>query len=247
MAYRLCIASLVCLLLACSPTFAPLVRATHSGSPGRLEAGELELSGAAGGYALPTVGGPQIAYGLLDWLSIEAGGNLSLAENQATWMMGYLGPRLTYAPNRKALVHFVSDLELGFGMGVGGVLHGNPAPACLGSCAQGGDGLSWSDRLAYGSYQGIGLGGRFHWFSLFVRARVEASSARGVPLTLWPSAMLGIEFDWAHRVAIGAGGGYMGYMNSVDSTNGWFYQLNLTVFLGVRKKADPARSPGSFH
>jgi hypothetical protein len=222
------------MLTACNATFSPLVRGAHYGSPGRLDEGQLEISGTAGGVIAPGIGGPQLAYGVSDWLSLEAGGNFSLAANQQNWAMGYFGPRLTYALDRQSPVHFVSDLELGVGLGVGGALHDNESKD---SFCQSCDASTWNQRFSYGSYQGIGVGGRFHWFSLFVRARVEESVASGIPLTLWPSAMLGLEFDFSRRAALGLGGGFMAYVNDIDKQYGWFYQASLTVFLDVRKRA----------
>ena len=239
--------------LACNPTFAPPVRAIHYGAPGRLQSGQLEVGGSAGGFSVPTVGGPQIGYAIRDWVAIEAGGNLALVSEQQNWTMGYLGPRFTYTPHRGRANRLILDLELGAGAGIGGTINGNvcstnstraggsagtPMPCTATSPTQGAipllwDGRQWSDRFAYGGYQGVGLGGRFHFFSLFVRARIEESAAQGVPLTLWPSVMGGFEFDAYHRFIIGGSVGYLGYFNQVESNSGVVYQINLAALFNL--------------
>lgn len=240
-------------VLACNPTFAPPVRATHYGAPGRLQAGQLEIGGTAGGINTPTAGGPHVGYAIRDWVAIEGGSNLSLISDQQNWAMGYVGPRFTYTPHRGQPNRLILDFELGVGAGVGGVIKGNE---CAGSAMKAGssqgnpmacpasmpssatvspiwDGRQWNDRFAYGSYQGVGLGGRFHFFSLFVRARLEESAAQGVPPTLWPSMMSGIEFDVYHGFIVGGSIGYLGYWNQVESNGGLAYQVSVAALFNL--------------
>jgi hypothetical protein len=111
--------------LACNPTFAPPVRATHYGAPGRLQAGQLEIGATAGGTGGQSAGGPQLSYAIRDWVAIEGGSNLALTSEQQNWAMGYLGPRFTYTPHRGQPSRLILDLELGVGGGVGGIVSGS--------------------------------------------------------------------------------------------------------------------------
>jgi hypothetical protein len=177
------------------------------------------------------VGGPHLAVGVRDWVSLEAGSNLSFAGGETNWAMAWFGPRFTWAPHRDEPNFFAADLELGAGFGLGGSLRGNESPgaACDFTCP---DGRHWSDRVAGGAYQGFGLGGHFHWFALYLRIRVEEAATTHVPTTFWPSAMLGMEFSLGRRAAFSLGGGFLGYFNNYENQPGWFYQLALTVFFG---------------
>jgi len=231
-------------LAGCSPTFAPPIRAFQYGAPARLEQGRVEVGGTAGGLGIPDVGGPHLAAGIRDWIAIEAGANLHLdVPDRDKWALGFLGLRLSYAPHREELVHWIADFEAGAGAGVGGYREGNDAPGkdCT-DC----DGLDATQRTAYGAYQGFGGGLRIHWFSIYGRLRLEESTATHVPTTLWPSASLGLEADLFRRVALGVAGGYLGYTNSRDTENGWFWQIGVSVFFETkyaRKKTPPAATP----
>lgn len=231
-------------LAGCNPSFAPPIRAFSYGAPARLEQGRVEVGGTAGGLMLPTVGGPHLAYGITDFVAVEAGGNFDLFDgDRYKWALGFAGLRLSTAPHREQPVHWIGDLEVGAGAGVGGMREGNDPPSknCT-DC----DGLSATDRIAYGAYQGLGGGIRAHWFSIYARVRLEESTATHVPVTLWPSVSLGLEADIKHRAAIGVSGGYMGYTNSRDSENFWFWQVGVSVFFDTkyaRRKAPPAATP----
>lgn len=215
--------------LGCHPHYAPLLRATHYGAPAVLQAGQLELGASLGGTLLPpTTGGPQLAYAITDWLAIEAGENLNVIDGK--WAMGYLGPRLSYKSHRSEQLHFLADFEAGFGLGVGGA---NGAGGGSDTCTHCDD-VPWHQRLAYGSYQGVGIGGQFHWFSIYARARIEESLAQNIALTLWPSAMLGCEFAATQHAKLGLGGGSLNYWNDRDQQAGWFWQLYAAYRWDVR-------------
>lgn len=227
----------------CNTYFAPPIRAVQYGAPARLEEGRIEVGGTAGGFAIPDVGGPHLGVGIRDWLALEVGGNLALGYGRDSWALAYLGPRFSYAPHRAQRVHLISDLELGVGVGVGGVRDSNatPSPDC--HC----DGLAGFDRIASGGYAGIGIGAQISWFSIYARTRVEASTATNVPTTVWPSASVGIEFNFRKRAALTLGGGYIGYVNSVDKIHAWFYQIGITAFFDAfgprRHSVAPAATP----
>ena len=221
----------------CNLYYAPPIRAVQYGAPARLEEGRVEVGGTAGGLFLPDVGGPHLAVGVRDWVALEAGGNFFLDAGRQSWAMGFVGPRFSYAPHRAERVHFISDLELGVGAGVGGVRDSNsPVTKDCPQC----DGRTGYDRVAGGAYGGIGLGLQIAWFSVYARTRLEESSATNVPTTLWPSASLGIEFNVKKRVALTLAGGYIGYTNAQDTEHVWFYQMGLTVFFDAFGRAHHA-------
>src|SRR6185312_11108517 len=205
-------------LSGCSPTYAPLVRAAQYGAPARLTEGQVEVGGSVGGFGLPNVVVPHLAVGLRDWVSLEGGANFNIGGNRDSWALGFLGSRFSLAPHREQRVHFIGDLELGLGGGIGGARAGNEMASkdCM-SC----DGLVATDRTAWGGYGGVGAGVQIAWFSLYARTRVEASTATNVPATLWPSASLGLEFNIVKKVALTLAGGYLGYTNSADTEHGW--------------------------
>ncbi len=226
----------------CNTYYAPPIRAVQYGAPARLEAGRVEVGGTAGGFLLPDVGGPHIGVGIRDWVALEAGGNLALDYVKDSWALAWLGPRFSYAPHRERRVHLISDLELGVGVGVGGVRDSNAPPSkdCT-DC----DGRSGWDRIASGGYAGVGIGAQIAWFSVYARTRLEASTATNVPTTLWPSASVGIEFNVHKRAAITLGGGYIGYVNRSDQAHAWFYQLGVTLFFDafVARRPSAAAAP----
>jgi hypothetical protein len=142
--------------------------------------------------------------------------------------MAWAGPRFTL-PRKPNGTSLLLDAELGVGAGVGGEL----CPAQQsgnGSCNP--DQRRWSDRTALGGYQGVGIGAGYRWFSIYVRGRLEESTSTLIPVTYWPSAMLGLGFDLSRSVSLDAGGGYLGYRNAESTYDGWFYQAGLSVRFG---------------
>jgi hypothetical protein len=212
----------------CDPTYAPPIRAVQYGAPARLTEGRVEIGAAAGGLAVPQVVGPHVAVGVRDWLAIEAGANaLVPPDRRHGWAMGFVGPRFSMARHRERRIHFIGDLELGAGAGVGGVLHGNDGPTR--DCAVC-DGRSAFDRVAGGGYAGAGVGAQIAWFSIYGRTRFEVSAATNVPVTVWPSVSIGLEANLRKHAALTVGGGYLGYANAVESAHAWFYQIGVTLF-----------------
>ena len=206
---------------ACSPAYAPPIRGLHSGMPGRLAAGQLELGGTAGGYILPTAGGPHLAFGFTDSLLVEAGANLNLVEGvTSNWATGWAGVRLT---REKPLGHglrLVGDLELGAGAGVGGRINADAA--------------EWTKLGAVGIYEGFGVGVQWRALGLYARGRLDAAASSRAPTTLWPTAMLGLEVRPTRWLAIGAGGGYAGYWNDRDHlVSAWFYEAQVALIFDV--------------
>lgn len=219
--------AIAALLFGCNPVYAPPVRATHAGAPARLEAERMEIGGAAAGLSNPMAGGPHVAVGLEDWLSLEAGGNFNFFAQG--WALGWLGARLTRPPEYE--VDWVGDLELGGGLGVGGA-----------SCASGECG-TWSEILAGGGYGGFGVGIRADVATVYVRSRLEVSAARDIPVTFWPTAMLGVDFLIERVFAFGAGGGYLGLGNEHEWYHGYFYQLQVAILFDLPSQPEEPSPP----
>jgi hypothetical protein len=213
---------------ACNPVFSPPVRAVHYGAPGRVHEGELEIGGTIAGVTTPMAGDLHLAYGLHDWASLEVGGTIAgyAVGNDTVSVMGWAGPRFTL-PRSPYGASLLLDTELGIGAGVGGEL-------CPSSAKNGcePDHRTWSNRTALGGYQGVGLGVGYRWFSFYGRGRVEETTSTNIPVTYWPSGMLGVGFDLPRNVSLDAGGGYLGYRNAKDSYDGWFYQAGFSVRFG---------------
>jgi hypothetical protein len=218
----------------CSPVYAPPVRAVAYGAPGRVRAGDVEIGGTMAGVYTPNAGSAHIAVGVRDWVSVEGGGTFAVAPagpQQGAFVMGmgWLGPRFTL-PRRRYGVSLLLDAELGLGAGVGGegcTTNASGATTCV----------SPGTRAAFGGYQGGGLGFAYQWFSLYGRARLEESAANGLPVTYWPSALLGLGFDLTPRnvnprLSLDVAGGYLGYFDAKDSQTGWLYQTGLSLRFG---------------
>lgn len=214
----------------CASTYAAPIRAAHAGAPARVAARKLEIGGSAGGLTLPVAGGPHVAVGLEDWASLEVGGNFA-AIGPAAWALGWAGGRLTRAPSER--VDWAADLEAGLGAGVGGA-----------DCAASPCGDPWT-LAAGGGYAGFGVGLRADWLSVYVRGRLEMSAARQVGLTLWPTAMAGLDIAIEGTV-LGVGGGYVGAVpEHGPSFHVWFYQLQVAVQLDLAGEAPAAATPMS--
>jgi hypothetical protein len=228
----------------CDPTYAPPIRAVQYGAPARLTEGRVEIGAAAGGLWVPQIVSPHVAVGVRDWVALEAGANaLVPPDRRYAWALAFVGPRFSMAPHRERSIHFIGDLELGAGAGVGGVLHGNDAatPDCA-VC----DGRAAFDRVAGGGYAGVGVGAQIAWFSIYGRSRFEVSGATNVPVTVWPSVSLGLEANLRKHAALTLGGGYLGYANAVERIHAWFYQIGVTIMFDAfapRGRAPSAASP----
>lgn len=220
---RCAVALTLLLATACNPVYAPPVRGAHHGAPARLSRDRMELGAAGAGYSYPVAGEGHAALAIEDWVSVEAG--LGLMPYSPGWAMGWLGARFTRAP--EAETDLVADLEVGLGAGVGGADCASDA-----GCAQ------WTDMTAGGGYLGFGVGLRADFFSLYLRSRVEMGAADGVPVTFWPTAMLGLEFLVDRTFAFGAGGGYLAIINDLEPMHGWFWQLQLAVLFDLPAAGD---------
>ena len=208
-------------LAACNPSYAPPIRGLHSGMPGRLAAGQLEVGGTAGGYFLPTTGGPHVAFGLSDRLLIEGGANLNLIEYATSnWATGWAGVRLTHGKPLSHGLRLVGDLELGTGAGLGGRNYG--------------DTVDWTRLVAYGIYEGFGVGLQWRGIGVYARARLDAAAGDRAPTTLWQTAMVGLEVRPVGWLSIGAGGGYAGYWNERDRlVSAWFYEAQVVLIFDL--------------
>jgi hypothetical protein len=216
--------ALVVALAGCNPVYAPPLRGTQYGVPGRLDGDHHEVNLTSGGvYSPPLVVNPSAGFAINRWVAIELGGNLAVVGDK--FALGWVGPRFTWQPRRGNKVRFVADLESGVGAGVGGV-----DDSCVGPHAC----PNAFGRLAYGGYQGFGFGFRAGWFGLAIRARLEETITDGIPLTLWPSVSGHIETAIGRNVALYSGGGYIGYYNRISMFAGFFYQFGMAVLFSRR-------------
>lgn len=202
----------------------------------------MEIAGVAGGPVVPATGGPALALAIRDWAFVEAGANLMLVAERENFATGYIGSRFTWAPNQGERTRFAADVELGFGMGVGGALCGNTSSSgnSTDHCTKR-DSRSWRDRMVIGGYNGLGIGGIFGAFSLYLRTRVEVTHATNIPVTVWPSVFLGLGVNARDHVSFDLGGGFLGYYNEADTQQGWFYHLSVTVMFDVSARARERR------
>lgn len=203
-------------VIGCNPVYAPPVRGTHYGAPGRLAGERIEVGGAAAGVMYPYVGGPHVAVGLSDEVSLEAGGNFQLFEG---WAIGWVGARFTRPPQSSS--DWSLDAEVGAGAGIGG--RDCESDSCV----------PWTSLTTGGAYAGLGLAYRGDIPAVYVRSRLEVSVATGIEPTLWPTAMIGFECTLERAFVIGAGGGYLGLFNEHHSVHGWFYQLQTALLFDL--------------
>lgn len=203
---------------ACNASYAPPIRATHYGMPGRLSSGQGEVAVAA---AIPdTHGSASVALPVARRLTVE--GTYDGAENFHVGSAGLRGTIPLGGP-------WSLDLEGGLGAGVGGERCGNN-PDVTQTCAAGqADGLGAFDRFAFGGYLGAGVGLRpWRVAGFFVRARTQVSSATGAPVTGWGSAVAGVEFRAGPVRPYLAGGGYV-LTNSAQTESNGIIELGLSV------------------
>lgn len=219
---------------ACNPTYAPPVRSTHMGAPGRLQPG---MTGLADGVGLYLNNGPTLSVGLGDApVHLELGGDFA----RSAWAMGSIGVRYTLSDRERLNDGWFGagpsfDAELGVGAGVGGE-RGTSQP---GTAPSGAEPVDWDERRAYGGYGGVGFGWHVcRWFSPWMRTRAQLTTAEQVPHTVWLSGMAGGELDFG-PVAIYTGIGGAGYLNRIDEEGGLLFEGGLSIHLGPFDDASP--------
>lgn len=175
------------------------MRSPSYGAPGRVREGDLEVAGGIVGITAPIAGGARIGYGVRDWAAVE--GSVDASDN---WLIGSLGGRFTHAPRRDRRLHAAFDGELGLGAGVGGHIE-CPNLGCPQRSFQ---------RLALGTYGGLGAGYHIGRVALFVRSRFQGSAADGIIATFFWSTYAGVQVRLAERVDIHVSGGGFGVHNN---------------------------------
>lgn len=214
---------------ACSPTYAPPVRAVHYGAPASLAPAQGAVY-AGGGVGGETRGALGVTFPVAERLRVEAG-----ADGSAMGATGRAGVRYTVPLRLGAF-----DAEAGLGAGAGGARCGNdtdPSHACGGAAESDRlvpDGRSTWDRFAYGAYGGFGLGVRpWRWFELYARAGLQLTHATNVPTTLWVTALGAVQAR-VGPVDVHAGFGWAAYYNEHDTWNGPLVELGVLVPFGPR-------------
>ncbi len=216
---------------ACNPVYSPPMRTTHYGAPGHVTPGQGRI-----GVAATSVGsfGPSFDWPLSENWLIEASGDLRF-DYDGDWMMGALGARHTFRDlfgvdaTRVNGLHV--DVAFGVGVGVGGASGNEAWEGEDGSSSYGfvSDGKTNLERTALGGYAEVGLGYRMSdLFSPFVRSRFQVSTAEGLPVTLFTSALAGIDFTFG-PVALYLAGGFAGYENEVDGNWGFMADAGLSL------------------
>jgi hypothetical protein len=187
---------------------APPVRMGHYGAPGRVEGGMVEVGGEAT-HGVDMGGGPLLGYGVTDAIAVEGGAEIG----HRTRAIGWAGLRYTPLRGYDRDFALLLDVEGGAGAGVGG-------RRCVeGVCESVEQNFR---RPAGGGYLGLGVGGKFKWFSPWVRLRTQASAAEGVPITSFTTALAGVQFSIVKLAHIFVGtGGYL-IANEQFTNWGWF-------------------------
>ncbi len=192
----------------------------------------MEIGGGLGGAIGEVWGGPNIGYGIRDWLALEAGGDFTRNAGWGGCSMGYGGVRMTYAPRRYRKIHSALDGEFGVGMGAGGA-----------RC--GGDGCEGPHfPFAFGGYTGIGYGLHLSFFSLFSRGRLQTTVADRIGGTFWGNINLGMQFRIAKHVDLYGGGGFAGYLNNRDTAYGLYYDVGVAVHFDPAARRNKVRRRG---
>jgi hypothetical protein len=211
------------LLLGCNATYAPPVRSTHYGLPGRLAPGQGELAVAMGGPN--THGSASLSIPIASNVRVE--GTYDLSE---TWHIGSAGVRGTIPLGGI----WYSDLEGGVGAGVGGercANHRDTTQVCAAGAA---DGLRANERFAYGGYLGGAVGLRpWRAAGFYVRVRAQLSAAQNIDPTFWGAALLGAEFALG-PVRTHLAGGAVTYVNRAESQAGALVELGISVPFSLR-------------
>lgn len=224
----------VSVVAGCAPTFAPPMRTTHFGAPGRLEEGEGQIAGGVTGFG---TGGPTVSVPVTDQLTVEAAYDVDMG-TVTGWRIGSLGARWSSSPGRESFASW--DAEGGVGAGVGGVKHVtiSESESCWfsgGTCGSTERDVEVGDpdsRFAYGGYAGVGgaLGnGTFAWMA---RARLQVSKASEIPTTVWFSMVTGPELrlgPFTLYVAVGVAV----YGNRIESEAGGMYEGGLSLAIPV--------------
>jgi len=219
-------------LAACSPTYAPPIHTIQGGEPRpAFESFMVDVADVDG--VIPGTSG---RIPVTQHLAAEVGGDVAARfsrDIEATWKMAHAGLRAATAVKGAA-----ADVELGGGVGSGGVYRSTD-----------GDGSDGSTALAWGGYLGGGLGRRGELVGAYVRTRVQLSASRDdrLPLTRWGSAVGGIEIgdDSGPRFRIAAG--VLAYDNQTDAGAAPMVEIGLELGGGPPPPPLPERPPARWH
>ncbi len=223
--------------LGCVPPSALPVRGVLAGAPGRLAAGELELSGGVIGFmdgqppwvSAPLVGGGWVATALTERLSVELGGFAVPLGRGAGF--GFLGARWTGAVHSTSQGTLFADVDVGLGAG---------GTYCTPDNCPG----SRSPRVfELGGTQGGAVGYTVGPLSVYARVKLEEGKTALGHLVLWPAGVLGVELRIGHVLSLGVASGAFS-LAELGRPFGFapLYQLQVTLFLDAPWRAAPTTS-----
>jgi hypothetical protein len=216
--------------VGCGPTYAPPVRSDHYGAPEDMQPGSMDLGVAAG----TTIAG-SARYSVRRWASVEAG----LGAIRSPWMILFVGPRFTgrVPLTPTGFVFANGDVEAGAGVGVGGELCGNSDEHGCNADDLEWDGREWWERTAGGAYLGGGgalrIGHRRTFaVAVYGRTRLQVSGADGIPVTMWWTAVVGLQITILGHLRLYGGGGYVTYLNEAEREERPLLDVGLRILVG---------------
>ncbi|MCR9161494.1 MAG: hypothetical protein ACE37F_29970 [Nannocystaceae bacterium] len=208
-------------------TYAPPIRGSLGGAPGRLKAEETEVTVAGSYFQAPPSIAAHVGHAVDDRLGVDV--NAEYMHESSVMVSG--GPRFT-GRSRHGNAELVGDLEAGLGAGVGGSLcRLEPSTGLIADNVCNYDGRAWFERPAGGGYGGLGGAVYRRWFAFYARVRTQVSAARGVPVTGWFGGAMGPQFQIG-RTYVHTGYVPTAYVNADERflVHGW--ELGVTVKFG---------------
>lgn len=201
----------------CTAVYAPPVRVAQLGAPGRLQAGQVEISAANVGLPHGFVGS-SVGYAAREHLIVQAGADGAFRG----FAMGWAGVQVPGTYHLTGRWSVSADGELGAGAGAGGSCDEDDSTTELCRVDR-----PWYRRAAGGGYLGAGGALRYGPISLYSRARVQTTAARDIPMTTWTMLSGGLHGHILDRADVFAGVTGFRYANGVDAFGYFAAELGL--------------------
>lgn len=203
------------------PTYAPPPRTIHTGAPGRLDPGDMEVGVASSGFIVPSgLAGTNIGYAVNSRLTVEGGLDANYAR-QGGWTMGWAGVRTPRRFHLRRKLSLAVDGAAGLGLGVGGCASGDDVECNA-------DRRDWWERPAGGGYLDAGAAVRWGPMSLYSRGRMQVARSLGTPTTHWASVLFGLHGHILDRADLWGGMALAQYSNREHTTSGWIAEVGLS-------------------